>query len=290
MGKCAISINKQIEKFESRGLNLECYTESKLKEILLDIGYYRFGYYCYPFMDKKTDLFVENINISDIVTLYYLDADLKHLLLKYINRIEINFRTKLIYYTSMKYKNDPIWFVNEDVMESQFIEDFDKIYNDKFKKDNLTIKKHHSKYKTDTYAPVWKTFEYLTLGAIITVFSNIKDDDIKVRISNCYQIKDLNKFLRLIHTVRQMRNICAHGGVLFDYSLPQSINSIPQITFNKGDRNSVDASIKVISFFTKCISQNRHNDIEDQVESLFKSYESDDLIKSIITDKINYKF
>jgi abortive infection bacteriophage resistance protein len=123
----------------------------------------------------------------------------------------------------------------------------------KFKTDNLTIKKHHIKYPEDIYAPVWKTFEYLTLGSIITVFDNIKNEEIKIRISDCYGIRDLNKFLRLLHTVRQVRNICAHSGLLFDYSLPQSINSIPQITFNLGDRNSVDSCIKVISFFTKCI-------------------------------------
>ncbi|TYC17175.1 Abi family protein [Bizionia gelidisalsuginis] len=265
MGKFAIPIPEQIKKFESRGLSLDCYSEDKLKEILLDIGYYRLGYYCHPFIDKKTDKFKENIKISDIVTLYYLDSDLKHLLLKYINRIEVNFRTKVIYYTSMKYKEDPKWFVNRNVMNTRFIKDFDKIYNVKFKTDNLTIKKHHKKHPNDDFAPVWKTFEYLTLGAVITAYANIKNEDIRIRISNCYQIRDLDKFMRLIHTVRQMRNICAHGAVLFDFHLPQSINSIPQITFNKGDRNSVDACIKVISFFTKCISTNRHADIEEEV-------------------------
>lgn len=290
MGKFAIPISEQIKILQLRGLNLECYSEGKLKEILLDIGYYRIGFYCHPFINKLTDNFNQNIKISDIVTLYYLDADLKHLLLKYINRIEVNFRTKLIYYTSMKYKKDPIWFVNNSIMTQTFINDFENIYSEKFKNDNLTIKNHHSKYPDHNFAPVWKTFEYLTLGAIITVFSNIKDDEIKVRISECYGIRDLNKFLRLLHTVRQMRNICAHSGILFDYRLPQSINSIPQITFNGEDRNSVDACIKVISFFTKCISINRHNDIEENINVLFNKHEDNALIKDMIRNKINYIF
>jgi len=288
MEKFAIPISDQIKRLQSKGLNLECYEDVKIKEILLDIGYYRLGFYCHPFINGGTDEFHQNIKISDIVTLYYLDADLKHLLLKYINRIEINFRTKLIYYTSMKYKTDPIWFVNDSVMEKEFIDDFEKIYSEKFKNDNLTIKRHHLKYPLDDFAPVWKTFEYLTLGAVITVFSNIKNEEIKKRISDCFGIRDLNKFLRLLHTVRQMRNICAHGSVLFDYRLPQSINSIPQITFNNGDRNSVDSCIKVISFFTKCVSLNRHNDIESDISILFKKYEDNALIKEIITNKINY--
>lgn len=290
MGKFAIPISEQIKKLTGRGLSLECYEEAKIKEILLDIGYYRIGFYCHPFIDEATDRFKNDIKISNIVDLYYLDADLKYILLKYINRIELNFRTKLIYFSSMKYKKDPIWFVNNTIMEQSFIDDFESIYSEKFKTENLTIKKHHNKYPKDDYAPVWKTFEYLTLGAIITVFTNIKDDELKIRISECYGIRDLSKFIRLLHTVRQLRNICAHNGVLFDYSLPQSINSIPQITFNKGDRNSVDACIKVISFFTKCISENRHNDIEREIKELFDNFNDYDLIKSVISEKINYNF
>lgn len=290
MGKFAIPISEQIAKLKVRGLSLDCYEEEKIKEILLDIGYYRLGFYCHPFIDEGTDMFKNNIKISNIVDLYYLDADLKYILLKYINRIELNFRTKLIYFLSMKYKKDPIWFVNSNIMEQSFIDDFENIYSEKFKTDNLTIKNHHTKYPEDIFAPAWKTFEYLTFGAIITVFINIKDEEIKTRISNCYGIRDLNKFIRLLHTIRQLRNICAHNGVLFDYSLPQSINSIPQITFNDGDRNSVDACIKVISFFTKCISENRHEDLEREVKALFGNFNEYDLIRNVILEKINYKF
>ncbi len=51
MGKFAISIEEQLKKLESRGLNLGCYELAKQKEILLDIGYYRFGYYCHPLIN-----------------------------------------------------------------------------------------------------------------------------------------------------------------------------------------------------------------------------------------------
>ena len=96
MGDIVNNINDQITKFKKRELDLSCYDESKLKEILLDIGYYRLGFYCYYYLDKKTNKFSSEVKISDIINLYYLDIDLKYLLLKYINRIEINFRTKLI--------------------------------------------------------------------------------------------------------------------------------------------------------------------------------------------------
>ena len=44
MGRVALSIDDQIKRLEEKGLDLSCYETSKLKEILLDIGYYRLGF------------------------------------------------------------------------------------------------------------------------------------------------------------------------------------------------------------------------------------------------------
>jgi len=289
MGDLVHSINNQIAKFKERELDLSCYEDAKLKEILLDIGYYRLGFYCYYYFDKKTNKFSKDVKISDIINLYYLDIDLKYLLLKYINRIEINFRTKLIYYVSMKYKDNSRWYVDDTIMDAESVTAFkNNIYTDKFKQDNQTLKNHHLKYPDDDFAPCWKVFEYLTFGAIITILGNIKDQSVKQIIADKYGIRDLNKFFRLLHTVRQVRNICAHSGVLFDYALPLSVNSIPQITYNKGDRNSLDASIKVIGFFTQTLSANRFNDFQNDIKSFFDERKIDPILVTVIRDHIKY--
>lgn len=289
MGDIVNSINDQILKFKERELDISCYEESKLKEILLDIGYFRLGFYCYYYFDKGSNKFVDSIKISDIIAIYYLDIDLKYLLLKYINRIEINFRTKLIYYASMRYKSNSKWYVDPNIMMEDSIDEFkNKLYTDKFIQDNISIKKHHNKYPDDDFAPCWKVFEYLTFGSIITIFSNIKDSSVQQIISNKYGINDLNKFLKLLHTVRLIRNICAHSGVLFDYSLPQSVSSIPQITYNTGDRNSLDASIKVIGFFIQTISNNRHNDFQQEINDFFEKHKSNPVLQSVIRERIKY--
>ena len=283
------SIKEQIQKFKDRNLDLSCYTEDKLKEILLDIGYYRLGFYCYYYFDDSTNQFHPGIKISDIVRLYYLDMDLKNILLRYINRIEINFRTKVVYYVSMKYKDDSRWYVNPDFMQEPHVEEFKKnFYTSKFIKDNLTLRKHHLKYDQDEFAPCWKVFEYLSFGSVLTILSNLKDDSVKQIIADKYDIRDLNKFFNLIHTVRLLRNICAHSGVLFDYSLPKSANSIPQITYNKGDRNSLDASMKVIGFFIQSISENRYEDYINEINGLLQKHLTDDLMSSVIRERIKY--
>jgi abortive infection bacteriophage resistance protein len=289
MGDKAYSITEQITKLKKLELELSYFEEEKLKELLLDIGYYRLGFYSYYYFDNNTNKFFKGIKISDIINLYYLDIDLKYLLLKYINRIEINFRTKLVYYISMKYKDNSRWYVDDTIMDANSIKIFkSSVYTEKFKNDNLTLKKHHNKYPNDEFAPCWKVFEYLTFGAIISILGNIKDQSVKQIIADKYGIKDLNKFFKFLHTVRQVRNICAHSGVLFDYTLPLSVNTVPQIMFNKGDRNSLDASIKVIGFFIQTISENRYKDFKKDIKYFFDERKKDLFLEKIIRDRIKY--
>lgn len=62
MGRVALSIDDQIKRLEEKGLDLSCYETSKLKEILLDIGYYRLGFYTYYFMDDEKENFLNGYN------------------------------------------------------------------------------------------------------------------------------------------------------------------------------------------------------------------------------------
>ena len=48
--KYATTLDEQVEKLKNRGLVIN--DEEKAKEVLLDIGYYRFGAYLFPFEKK----------------------------------------------------------------------------------------------------------------------------------------------------------------------------------------------------------------------------------------------
>ena len=47
--KTAISVNDQIQKLRARGMTINAGQEEKVREALLDIGYYRMGCYWFPF-------------------------------------------------------------------------------------------------------------------------------------------------------------------------------------------------------------------------------------------------
>src|SRR5690606_8084896 len=187
MGNKATKIEEQIQLLKDRGMVLE-YPEEKVKELLLDIGYYRLGFYWNPFEIDDKHNFKSGTTFKNVVKLYYLDFDLRNLLTRYLTRIEINFKTKLIYYVSNQYNNSPTWFVDNQVMNSIFINSFDKHYNEKFIRNNKPIKKHHEKYINDRYAPAWKTLEFFTFGTVLTIYKNLKDEEIKKIIANDFGV------------------------------------------------------------------------------------------------------
>lgn len=87
MGNKATDIDEQIIILRNRGLIIE--NEKKAREILLDIGYFRLGFYLFPFeenypeKDNRNHQYKENSNLKDAVDLYYFDYSLRLILLKY---------------------------------------------------------------------------------------------------------------------------------------------------------------------------------------------------------------
>lgn len=84
--KYATTIEQQIQKLNDRGLIIA--DEEKAKEVLLDIGYYRFGSYLFPFelaypskKDRSHRLKTQT-RFEDALDLYYFDSDLRMLLIR----------------------------------------------------------------------------------------------------------------------------------------------------------------------------------------------------------------
>ena len=110
MTKPATTIDEQIDLLKERVLTIQ--DEHKAREILLDIGYYRLGFYLFPFeksfpnLSNRTHDYFPGATFEDALNLYYFDFDLRLLLLRYLTRIEIAFCTALVYNLSNKYNSN----------------------------------------------------------------------------------------------------------------------------------------------------------------------------------------
>ena len=125
MGAKATTLEEQIQLLRSRGMLIN--NEEKAKEVLSDIGYYRLGFYWfpmeidYPNKNNRNHLFKDTADFDDAVRLYYFDFKLRNILLKYLSRIEISFKTSLIYFVSNRYDSYPTWFVNPIIVNKSFV-------------------------------------------------------------------------------------------------------------------------------------------------------------------------
>lgn len=278
MKKLATEINEQINKLKSYNLKFD--DEEKAKEILLDIGYYRLGFYIFPFEKSYPNLYerdhslVEGVHFKDIHDLYVFDTELRQILFFIIERIEVNIRTQIIYTVSNYYKNSPVWFIDNNVMENSFTKDF---YNNVYKNilSEPIIRRHHKKYINDKYAPAWKTLEFMNLGSILKLYEAIKNDEVKTLIAQKYSCS-IKVFLNYFEVIRILRNKCAHGDRIFDINIPKGIKK-GVLPLEKDDRHNINGVIKVIEFMLKSISHNRAKDFIYKLNSLKENYKSSNI-------------
>ena len=294
--KRAITLEEQIDLLRSRNVAVE--NEDKAKECLLDIGYFRLCSYLFPFektypqLRNRNHEVIAGVSLKDAVDLYYFDFDLRIILLRYTTRIEVAIRTYMTYVLSNKYKENPLWFVNPGIVCPDYVCGFDEcVYNDVRKKP--VIKRHHKKYSGDKYAPAWKTLEYMSFGNIEILYKNLKNRDDKILICQHFGINNPSVFENYMGTVRYLRNICAHGGVLFDLKLPKGISKGPAGIFHEKDRQNLYGSLKVVEYLLGSISFNRVKEMNSMIaESLRSLYEKNIRLKAIVektAGKLHYE-
>ena len=189
--------------------------------------------------------------------------------MRYLNRIEVAFRTYLINNLSNKYKSNPIWFVCPAVVNRSYARDFErKVYTADFKR-NSVIHRHHHKNPNDRFAPAWKTLEFMTFGAVLKLFEQLKGIDDKMLISSLFGIRQVITFTNYMHTVRQVRNACAHGQLLYDFKLPQAIRRGPSGT-TPAERNNIIGALRVIKYIMGTISGNRASEMVTEIKSCYE--------------------
>lgn len=285
--KQATTYDEQIRILRNR--NVVISDEAKAKEYLADIGYYRLGFYIYPFektyplLDfRRNHIVCPGTKIEDVVWLYYFDLDLRNILNRYLSRIEVAIRTTIIYELSNKYVADPTWFVNPSVVSSQFINDFPvKAYQSIKKKP--TIKRHHLKY-LGQYAPAWKTLEYMTLGNLEVLYDSLVLDIDKRIISTHFGEPATATFKTYLSAIREVRNACAHGNVLLGMTLASGIRTgVACPSFPDHTQQTFHGAMRVIDYLMKMVSVNRANDMWKEIyEAMRLLYSKSPMLQPLI--------
>lgn len=287
MGRKAITLDEQIALLRSRNMIIS--DESKAKEILFDVGYFRMGFYWFPFevsypeKHHRTHIFKDGTDFDTAVKLYYFDFNLRNILLKPLSRIEIAFRTKVAYIISNAYVNSPTWFVDTSIVSRQQANSFKKKVYDQILDKIPLIALHHRHHINDKFAPAWKTLEFMTLGEVVHLFKSIKDEDLKLEVAKCFGIKKLVTFLNYLDLIKDLRNTCAHGNVLYDFTPEKSIRKGPAMKKGIGENQNLNGALRVVLYMMKQVSENRYNELLTDIDGLIAKYGAYPEVNEVLT-------
>mgnify|MGYP002347289164 CR=1 FL=1 len=287
--KKATTIDEQIAKFKERGMIINDCDEARM--FLTHTCYYRLGSYSFPFEKKypvklnRNHKYKEGTLFNDVVELYHFDFELRSLLQKYLSIIEVSFKTVVINIISVMHINLPAWFSDPSVVNDEFAENFNRdVYSKNGLCKNKVIIEHHKKYPTDSFAPAWKTIECMTFGSVYQLYLSLKDEYIQATISRTYGLETL-VFSNYIKSIRDLRNICAHGSVVFDYSLSYRLRNGPALKYTHGERNTNIGKLStLVKYFLLQISPNMKEEYVLGLHSILNHYSKNERIKHIIDD------
>ncbi len=208
------TIDEQIEILETRGLIIS--NKAQAKEFLLHHNYYRISGYTLTL--RKNDVFYKSVTFENIMEIYNFDFELRTILLKYLQLIEINIKSIYAYYFCKLYDckvyTDATLFSNME----QHTKTLQNVSSQKLKSLKQEAFLKHYNEINEEIIPLWAYIEIFTFSNI-SIFYSISPPELKNKVANSLGIciNKSGKILEsLLHDLTILRNLCAHAGRLYN--------------------------------------------------------------------------
>ena len=229
------TIDEQLNILISRGLIVN--DTEKAKTFLLHNNYYRISGYSLTL--RKHDVFSETSTFQNIIDIYSFDHELRHILLKYIEIIEVTLKS--VYAYKFTEKHGALGY-----LESSFFTDTEKHKEiiEKAEKQKFMRLPHEAYLKhfiDDLHqdVPFWAYVDLLTISDISFLYS-ISEKDIKKSVADEFGLhfkRGSDILGHFMHSITIIRNLCAHGSRLFNRLFEQkpSLNRDEQSLLIRND-------------------------------------------------------
>ena len=110
-----------------------------------------------------------------------------------------------------------------------------------------------------------------------------KDENLKLQIANHFGVKKLVTFENYLELIKDLRNTCAHGNVLYDFTPEKSIRKGPAMKKGIGENQNLNGALRVVLFMMKQISENRYNDLIKEIDALIAKYSKFSVVEDILS-------
>lgn len=256
--KPALTYDQQIAKLVNDH-HLKISDTKFAEKILMKINYYRLsGYGIGLKKPNNGEYYQDTITIEQLFNLYCFDSQFKNDLMRTIEQIEIELRTQIAYYLSIKYGPEVLMnetnFIYKTNKQGQSI--YSIIINNLNKEierqKNKPFVKHHIE-KYNSQFPIWVSVELMSFGSLSSLFSILKTEDQK-NISRYYNTDP--KFLKnWILCLVEVRNICAHYTRLYNMPLKENPRLYKENLRYRKEQNKIFPVLLIIKRMLKANEQ-----------------------------------
>jgi len=208
------------------------------KELFIDI----------PATATTDEKYKAGTTFDEVYAMYSFDREIRNIYLKYLLKVENQFKTVIAHEFSAKYGHDNYLKLNcFEISTEKDIAATTKLIGDIQQEISRQMSKHHqvvTHYMTEHgYIPLWVLVNVLTFGKISNFYKNMKQPD-RITVAKQFGLPDveLAKFMEMLGLAR---NKCAHDERFYDISFRKAIHTKSIKNFNKlGITREPDGSYK----------------------------------------------
>lgn len=216
MLKKPLTYKEQIDKLKEHGMHIQ--DEKYAETIISQINYYRFTGYALQFRKAPNDSsYVVGTNFNEVLSIYRFDEELRSVLRKYLEFLEVYFRTVISHEFSLaKCMDSPhTQHYSKDNYYNKI--GFESIINHfkqekAYYRDSLIMKHHQKKYNGEM--PLWVMVEMMSLSDVSKLYSCMYNSE-QLRIANVVGCSK-NTLKNNLHCISVLRNKCAHAARIYN--------------------------------------------------------------------------
>ena len=233
------TIDEQIALLRSRGLAIA--DEELARDFLLRNNYYRISGYSLTL--RSHDVFSKNASFQNIVDIYCFDHEFRHILLQYIEKIEV--AVKSVYTHEFTRRHGPTGYLDvghftDPVKYKEIIDKVEKQKDSRLPHEAY-LKHYVEELKEDI--PLWAYIDLFTISDVSFMYK-ISEKDVKdaVAASLGLNARGADILERFMHSITIIRNLCAHGSRLYNRLFEQKpwLNKKEQRLLIQGKNGIVD--------------------------------------------------
>lgn len=274
MLKKPLTYSDQIKQLKKHGMIVS--DDAMAENIISQINYYRFTGYALQFRKNPNHSdYCPGTSFDYVLDLYHFDEELRDTLRKYIEIVEIYYKTIISHEFSMaKCINEPH---NQHYDENSFFNkskfnEIKKHFEEekKYYKDNLVVKHHERKYNGEM--PLWVMVEMMSMSDVSKLFGCMYIAE-QERITNIVKIKT-NELRNHLHCLSVLRNKCAHAARLYNTTFLPSAELSKNFLINNKDVSNDTLFAYLIILIKRLPKEKTRQQLVKDLEILIRKYKS----------------